>query len=364
MSRWLVCAAVACLAALAAPAQTPDVPTLPAPRTESGQMTSPDRPPAPAAVPERPAAYVLPAVDAWAAPPLPSPDPLLDRPGAPLPGLFVNVEPDIVGVHFRNQFHIAVPVNAVRTDTVQFPGPRLDDALSMRVEAGWRLEDGWGDLLVGYRFLCTQGGNGETAAATGVGSAQNSGRLALNSFDFAYQSHEFALGPDWDMRWRTGIRTTFFYYDARLALAEPAAGVGALLGEGERNYFVGIGPLLALELSWKTPLPGLAVFGRIDGGLQFGHISQTGAEILAGSAGATEFESTGGWEVTVLSLSEEAGLSYTLPDWNYSRLMLGFHYETYFQLGRLNPTGGQPPPPNSRGQLDDVGVFLRAEWNF
>ncbi len=360
MSRWLVCAAVVCLAVSAAPAQTPDVPTPPAPRTEVGPM-APYTLPAPAAVPERPAAYVLPPVDAWSAPPLPSPDPLLDRPGAPLPGLFFNVEPDVVSVHFRNQFHIAVPVSATQTDTVQFPGPHLDAALSSRFEVGWRLDDGWGELLVAYRFLCTQGSNVETTSA---GPARDTGRLALNAFDFGYASQEFALGSDWDMRWRTGVRTTFFYYDARLAFDQPAAGAGALLGQGETNYFVGVGPWLALDLSWKTSVPGLAVFGRIDGALQFGHISQTGAEVLAGPAGASEFQATGGWEVTVLSLSEEVGLSYTVPGWNYSRFLIGFHYETYFQLGRFNPTSAQPPPPNSRGQLDDLGVFLRAEFNF
>jgi hypothetical protein len=55
------------------------------------------------------------------------------------------------------------------------------------------------------------------------------------------------------------------------------------------------------------------------------------------------------------------GLSYTVPGWNYSRFMLAYEYETFFQIGRLTSTTGIP---NTRGQLDAQGLFLRAELNF
>jgi hypothetical protein len=355
MSRWLVCAAAVCLAVSAAPAQMPDTPALPAPRPAADPTTS-DTMPAPAMVPEQPAPYVLPPVDSWNVPPLPSPDPLLDRPGAPLPGLFFNVEPNVLGVHFRNQLQIAVPVSPTRTDLVRFYGPRLDDTVSPRFELGCRLEDGWGELFVGYRFLNTDGSN---PVPNSTVAAHESGRLALNSFDFGYSAQEFALGPNWDMRWRTGLRFSAVYYDARFSFDQPSPVAGALLGQHEVNYFWGLGPLVGLELSRKTMIPGLSVFGRLNGALQFGHITQTGIEDLAGTGGGgpEQFQAKYGFEVTVLTLAEEVGLSYTVPDWNHSRFLIGYHYETWWQVGRFNFT-------QSRGQIDAQGVFLRAELNF
>jgi hypothetical protein len=355
MRRWLICAAAVCLAASAAPAQAPAELTLTAPSFEAGPA-APDALPAPALIPERPAAYVLPPVDGWPTASAPSPDPLLERPGAPGSGLFFNVEPNVLAVHFRNQLQINVPVSATQTDTVHFFGPGLNDTVSPRFEMGCRLEDGWGELFVGYRFLCTDGSN---PLATASGPAHDSGRLALNTFDFGYGSQEFSLGPCWDMRWRTGVRTSVVYYDARLSFDQPAADPGTLLAQREVNYFWGLGPWLGLDLSRTTMIPGLSVFGRFDGALQFGHITQTGTEDFAsvGGSGSPEFQAKYGFEVTVLTLAEEVGLSYTVPGWNHSRFLVGYHYETWWQAGRFNFT-------QSRGQIDTQGVFLRAEFNY
>jgi hypothetical protein len=304
---------------------------------------------------ERPAPYILPPPDHWSTTELPFPDPLLDRPCAALPGLFFNVEPNALWTHFRNQLQIPIAVTPTRTDTLAFFGPKLNPTVSPRFEIGCRLEDGWGSLLVGYRFLTTQGSSQE--AADTAGSAQNSGRLALNSFDFGYASQEFSLGPALDMRWRTGLRSTIVYYDARLSFNDRDTGPGSLLEQREINYFWGVGPWLGLDLARNTTIPGLAIFARVEGALQFGHITQTGTELFGGnSQDATRLvQGQSSFEVTVLQLAEEIGLSYTVPCWNHSRFLLGYHYETWFQVGRLN---------SSRGQIDTQGVFLRAELNF
>jgi hypothetical protein len=273
-----------------------------------------------------------------------------------LPGLFFNVEPNILAVRFRNQLQIAVPVSATQTDLVQLHGPGLDDTMSQRFEVGWRLEDGWGDLFVGYRFLATDGSN---PLVTTLGPAHESGRLAVNSFDWGYSAQEFALGPDWDMRWRTGVRFSFVYYDARFSLDQSPPGAGTLLGQHAVNYFWSLGPFVGMELSRKTMIPGLSVFGRFDGTLHFGHVTQTGVEDLTGAAGTgpQRFQAKYGFEQTSLTLAEEVGLGYTVPGWNHSRFLIGYHYETWWQVGRLNFTA-------SRGQIDAQGVFLRAEFNF
>ena len=98
--------------------------------------------PSPLVVPERPAPYVLPPVDGWTTAGVPSPDPLLDRSGSALPGLFFNVETNVLAVHFRNQLHIGVPVGPNQTAVVNFYGPGLDDTVSPRVTNGGRIAFG------------------------------------------------------------------------------------------------------------------------------------------------------------------------------------------------------------------------------
>jgi hypothetical protein len=346
LSRRLVRGTVICLLLFAAraPAQKPAAPDI--------------LPPYPAEA-ERPAAYVLPPPDAWTTAAIPSPDPLIERPGSLPSGLFFNVEPNILGVHFRNELKIPVVVSDTRTDLVQFFGSRLDDTVAPRFELGYRLPDGWGAVVVGYRFLNTQGSQ---AGTFGDQPVHVSGRVALNSFDVGYASQEFALGPAWDMRWGTGIRTTIFYYDARLQFDQPASDPGTILNEREVNYFWGLGPWVGLDLSRKTMIPGLSIFGRISGALQYGSIRQTGIEQLTADPEerAQEFRNKQGFEVTVLQLVPEAGLSYTAPGWNQCRFLLGYHYESFFQIGRFDLPGNV----FSRGQLDTQGLFLRAEFNF
>jgi hypothetical protein len=302
----------------------------------------------------QPAPYVLPPPDHWTSAEVPTLDPLLDRPGSPPPGPFFNVDVDALGVHFRNQLQIAVPVSATRTDTVQFYGPTLDNTVAPRFELGYRLADGWGDLFLGYRFLNTQGGSDETSS---FGAARATGRLVFNVFDFGYAAHEYALGPDWDMRWRTGVRATIFYYDAQLTPDSPGTAPGSVLNQHEVDYFWGLGPWVAAEVGYKLPIPGLTILGRLEGALQFGHIDQTGAETLAGAAGSAMFLNREGFEVTVLTAVEEMGLSYTPPGWEQCRFLLGYHFETWFQIGRFNFTP-------SRGQFDAQGIFARAEITF
>jgi hypothetical protein len=66
--------------------------------------------------------------------------------------------------------------------------------------------------------------------------------------------------------------------------------------------------------------------------------------------------------VSVPTLRGVFGLSYTVPSWSrHSRFLLGYEYETFFQIGRETPT---PGILDTRGQLDAQGLFLRAEISF
>jgi hypothetical protein len=360
---WLVAAALAGLAVLhteAARAADPPFATgqpqveapSPTPPADVGSETLPS--PTPVPPPQQPA-YVLPPPD-WPIFDFSKRDPLLDRPDAPQPGWYADVQTSILALHLRNQLNN--PVQNTLTgnmDTVAFAGNRLDPTVSPRFEVGYRLPNGWGSLQLGYRFLVSQGG---TLHLFNQMPATVQGGFDYNMIDLTYVSREFSLGPLWEMRWGVGLRSLFLYFDANLAVLNPASDPGTVLGQRETNHDKAIGAWAFLDLSRRvSSIPGLAFFGRMEGTDMLSRIKQTAAETVANGAGVeplvfdTRFDNSVGLNI----LAGVAGLSYTVPQWNYSRFMAGYQYETYFQIGRIQ---------NSRAQLDVQGLFLRAEFNF
>jgi hypothetical protein len=303
---------------------------------------------------ERPAPYVLPPAG-WPGLEFPRPDPLLDRPDAPRPGFYFNVETNVVFPHLRNQVIVPVTVSPTQTDTLQFPGNRLDPTISPRVEGGYRFPDGWGGLQLAYSFEDTSGSN---SGFSDPGPLAQHGRLTVNIVEFDYVSREFSLGPHWEMRWGIGAQAMSFFFDSAVTFLNPGTAPGTVLSQTVASSTVPYGGHALLDLSWRAPVPGLAVVGRLKIADSFGRIRQTGTEQLEGPAGGGTvvlFRSTTATSVTVASGSAMFGLSYTVPGWNQSRFLLGYQYEVFFDIGRLN---------NGRGQLDNQALFLRAELNF
>ena len=307
--------------------------------------------PGPMPVDDRPPAYILPTVSD---PPIPShlrPDPLLERPDMPLPGWFFDVDANIVQVRVRNQLTNNVTVSPLQTDTINFQGNPLDWTVSPRFEAGYHLADGLGDLQLGYRFLATSGG---ATIGTPAGAAGQHGRLDLNEFDLQYVSHEFSLAPLWEMRWNFGARAATLYFDSRLSFLNAAPGPGAPVTQDETNFLHAYGPLAGLELARHSAVPGLSFIGKLEAASLFGRIKQTFGEEVAGNptaSGLTRQQAS----VGVPTLNGIIGLSYDIPRWQHSRVLVGYEFETWWQIGRLN---------DSRGQLDLQGLFLRAEIAF
>jgi hypothetical protein len=311
-----------------------------------------DPPPVPAPAP--PPAYVLPPVNEPLVPAFIRPDPLLERPEAPMPGPFFNVETTVDFVHLRNQPSIPVVISPTQTDVIRFPGNRLDDTVTPRFEIGYRLPDGLGDFRLSYRFLVTSGNNDFTNAD--LGPVSQHGRLDLNVLDLLYTTREYSLDPHWAMWWWVGVRYSYLYFDSRVNVLNPGTDVGSVLAQSESNSVWGLGPMFGLEVDRKTSVPGLALFFRDDISGMWARIKQVGTEDVVPGAGVTGFNlSRIQTSLGVPTFDFTVGLSYTIPEWNQSRLMIGYHYEVWWQIGRLN---------DSRGTLEEQGLFLRAEFNF
>jgi hypothetical protein len=316
--------------------------------------------------PDTPTSLYLPPSSPPQVSPLPGPyfeeDPRLDPPELPPPGWFSDVGLAVIGAHFKNHLVDTVQLggpSSMRTpDIVHVAPAELDWTVAPRIELGYRLPSGFGEVGLAYRSFATQG-TGLGPAADGLAALKS--RLDLNEIDFDYQSWEFSLWPRWDMKWFLGGRLTYFYYDAtaREALAEAATGSG-VFATGSSNSYVGFGPHFGLELARKLAESGLAVVGRTDMAIHLGRIRQGFFEqsTLADASGRPPAgETRESSSQAVPMINTQLGMSWRPPAWRDVSFFAGYEYEYWWNVGRLSKG-------LSRGELSDQGVALRMEFNF
>lgn len=327
------------------PAETPEFDPLP------GLPRPPDQPrsllaPAPAGPPYDSAALPGPYFQ---------PDALLDPPQLPAPGWFADVEAEIAKPHVQNKLTNASIPNGGAPDVIQLPSASLDATVAPRFEIGRRLESGFGEIALSYRFLATQG-NDVFAGPDGPASLKS--RLDLNVADLDYISREFSLWPKADMKWRLGLRYADAYFDSRAVepLAAATAGSG-VFERGVSNSFWGVGPHSGVEVDRRVEGTGLSLFAKVDGWIDLGRIRQGFFEVPTAPGSATE-ETRGSGSQSVPVLNVQAGARWQPAGLRNAEFFLGYEYEYWWNVGRFSLT------PDSRGELFDQGVMLRATFNF
>ncbi len=286
------------------------------------------------------------------------PDPQLDPPQLPPPGWFADVETDFAKAHVKNKLTNA-SLHGGAPDVVSLPSAPLDWTVAPRFELGRNLPAGFGAIALSYRFVTTDG-NGVAAGPDGPAALRS--RLDLNIADLDYISHEFSLWPNWDMTWRFGHRYADVYFDSRADEAFAAAAAGS--GVFERRVsdsFWGFGPHSGVDVDRCVKGTGLSFFASGDFWIDLGRIRQSFNEVTTtlGPGGLPTTEATTGSSsqaVPVLNL--QAGLRWRPPDYPNWEFFLGYEYEYWWNVGRFSAT------PDSRGELSDQGVVLRAAFNF
>ena len=276
-------------------------------------------------------------------------DPLIDRPHSPPPGWFSALELDLLAAHVKNRLQGTLQVDGFDPNLVHLPTAQLEWTGSPRIDLGYRLDEGWGEFLVSYRLLVTNG----SATLPGFDLDGSDGvlksRLSMNVFDFDYASREYSLDPHWDMKWRVGARLATIFFDSR---AE-----AFFLEQKTSNHFIGAGPHAGLDLWRSFNCPGLGLFARVDGAMVVGTVSQGFEETVSDDAGnltgtAVHVSSTQGIPVLDLQL----GLGW-VSCWHHhwSRLAIGYEFERWWNIGNAG---------ESHAEVTDQGVFFRAEFGF
>jgi hypothetical protein len=340
--RWPLGLAVALVAGVSGFAQTLPLPT-PAP----DDYLPPPPPPAVVAKPSPPTPPVTvtslphPPEDITALPAVL--DPLLERPPVPPPGLFIGVELDVVKPRVINRLSAPVTVGNV-TDTLDLPHACLGVTVSPKFTLGYRLPSGFGEFLLSYRFLDAAGRDTlDDLVGPGGETPTARSRLDMHVVDLAYGSEEYALGPNWGMRWEIGTRLGTVFYDTRIG-----DGTVALRTS---DFFVGAGPEAGLSLTRSLGWGGLGLYGSVNGSVLIGQVSQRFVVDL-GPAGAGETVQRG--TQAVPTVAAQAGLSWA-PASSRIRMNLGYQFEQFFDVGSLH---------DSRGDVQTQGFFATGQFNF
>ncbi len=350
-----------------------------APFTSQSYAQAPDLVPPPRAVPadaaeynplpdlprppDQPRSLMAPAPSAlYESAPLPGPyferDPLLDPPQLPPPDWFADVDLLYAKAHVKNNLTNA-GIAGGAPDVVRLPSAPLDWTVAPRFELGRNLPSGFGAIALSYRFLTTDG-NGLAQGLDGPAVLRS--RLDLNIADLDYISHEFSLWPNWDMTWRFGGRLGCAYFDSRAdePFAAAAAGSG-VFEQRNSNRFLGFGPHAGVEVDRRAKGTGLSLFASSDFWIDLGRIQQSFDEATTtlGPGGLPTTEATtasSSQAAPVLNL--QAGLRWQPPDYPNWEFFLGYEYEYWWNVGRFSLT------PDSRGELSDQGLLLRAAFSF
>jgi hypothetical protein len=280
-------------------------------------------------------------------PPLAPPDRWGARPNYPPPGWFARIEIDVVGPHVKNRLIEDVPFANGLFDTVHVPMASLDWTGSPSFETGYRFADNGGQFSAVYRFLTTDGRATLSDFDFGALTMLHS-RLDFNIIDLAYGSGLIEPGPYCDVQWRLGVRVAQAFFDSR---AE-----NVFREVRTSNHFIGAGPLGSVEWWRRLEVPGLAVYGRLEGAVPIGSIHQGFEEVfhlsrtsnLGGALSQRQTQATP-------TLSLDFGLGWT-PNWSrFARFSFGYHLERWWELGDVN---------DSTADLTTQGLFFKGEFSY
>jgi len=284
-------------------------------------------------------------------------DPLLDPAVFPPPGWFAGAEMQVLKPHLLSQMGNTVLNRASGTPTLVALGSApLDWTVSPRVFLGYRLPSGFGEMMVSYRYLGTVGSQG------GNGSTPLNSRLAFNMIDLDYNSRELSLWPQWDMKWTFGMRVMTMYFDSRTN--QPITTAGGSFQAADFNNLFGIGPHTALEMARHLGDSGWSFYVRGDiadmwDDTQSGFLDKTFSP--TGQPLPGETRAFGHQGTTIFNM--RTGVTWQPSPASRTRLFLGYQYEHFWALDRLN-LAGPAPFTASHGELWDQGVIMQATFNY
>jgi hypothetical protein len=264
------------------------------------------------------------------------------------PGWFFDTEIAFVfpSLKFRLTNDQPLPVTGA---TLNVPAVSLATTVQPTFEVGYGLGDSAGYFALATSFLYSEGTG--TRVLSGVDYAVRT-RLNVNWLDLDYGTAAYEFAPRYMLSWRIGARVADVFFDSQAT--------NGVVTAASSNQFIGAGPHARLDLERRiVPVPGLSLFGRLDGVLYVGQVRQHyNLDILALHDGSSVQRTQ-----TVPYINLQAGISYSPPSIPALKLTTGYLFEDYFDVGRLG-ISPQGQVSHSRGEMWWHGAFLRAQYDF
>jgi hypothetical protein len=284
-------------------------------------------------------------------------NPLLDPPGFPVPGWFANLEIEAAIPHVYKNLANFTNIGATQAGSILLGSAGFDWTVAPRIEFGYRLPSGFGDIAFSYRTMGSDG-NGLVPGFTGL--IQTHSRVQLDVIDLDYCSREFTPNPLWGMRWTAGLRAMNLYYDTFRTLSGGAALGSGVLDQHGTNRFGAGGVHFGVELMRSLDDSGLFLLARTDAGTMLGRISQSVSQV--GVPGIPNTADNGESKVAtsqdVGMLSGRLGFDWKPPALANAEFFLGYQYEFWWNVGRVSLN------PLSRGELSISGFLLQGRFNY
>ena len=287
-------------------------------------------------------------------------DPLLDPPQWPKTGWFSSVQIDIIHPHvFGNQWKATAVTSAGRPVNVATGVAQLAWTVAPRVELGYRLPSGFGEIAVSDRGFYTDGSGPFSGPA---GNFTRTSHLGVNYTDMDYASREFTPWVNWTMKWRAGVRVAYTWLDSTVSQPFNAAAAGnGVYADRAVNYTAGAGPHFGVGLDHNLTQPGLSFLTNLDIADTFTRIRQrfsTATTTLtpAGTPAKGEFKENFWNEVPILNF--RVGLGYQPPNYPNLHFYAGYVYEFWWQTGTESNTA------RSHLFMDNQGITLSGAVDF
>jgi hypothetical protein len=292
-------------------------------------------------------------------------DPVLDPRRWPQPGWFAAADVGLIKPHVSDSLGFPVVTGLGHAIVVQLGSARLDWTAAPRLEVGYRLPSGFGEISLSDRYFTAVGSG---AFAGPDGRATRSTRFMVNYTDLDYASREYTPFVNWTMKWRVGFRSAETFLRTRVdeSLAAAAAG-GGFFSQQATNRSVGFGPHFGLELERRLRRPGLAIVTNVDGASLFTTIHQqfTATNLAVLSPGRFDSgTSLAQFKQDVPVLIVQLGLSWQPVRRPNSRLYLGYMGQFWYQFAtdsnnRSGPFGRATPT-----QFDTEGIVFQWSRNY
>ena len=286
-------------------------------------------------------------------------DPLLDPTDWPQPGWFSDAEVGVIKPHVTNPMMGLVTTALGNTALVQIGSAHLQWTAAPRLEVGYRLPSGFGELSISDRYFNALG---RDTVVGPNGLAARRTEFMVNYADFDYASRELTPNVGWGLKFRGGLRSTQTFFGSRLDTPFAAALAGNVpFAERETSRSTAFGPHFGVEMERRLARPGFSVLANVDAADVFAKVRNTFYAATTALGGFDSGTTSSHFIQEIPILTTQLGLSWQPQRYPNSRFYIGYFGQFWYKFATNSNVGVGPFGAPIETHFDNQGIVL--QWN-